>query len=210
MELLALNPLKLPPTETLEFKANSAIADGQIVVQYLCGKDRLIIDLSLSARLGKGLLGNAEVKATSEWKKHDDSPSDWRPKDFVMESQLWGMQKKTSFAIDPGQLDPLSVAYALRGSPMHHQGESRHFKTRDQVRGKTIELFALEKKRESTSLFGSTDLLKLEFREIIDGSNKRPDFWYFWVEATSNVLARIDIGHEKLGNLTFNLIARRD
>lgn len=205
MELLALNPLKLPPTETLEFKASSAIADGQIVVQYLCGKDRLIIDLALSARLGKGLLGNAELKAKSEWQKQVN----WEPKDFVMESQLWGMQKKTSFNVEHGQLDPLSVAYALRCSPIHNEGESRQFKTRDEAREKTIELYALEKKREATSLFGSTDLLKLEFREMNDGTNKRPDFWYFWVEASSNVLARIDIGHEKLGNLTFNLIARR-
>jgi hypothetical protein len=204
LDLLALKPDKLPATEALEFKASSPIADGHVVVQYFCGKDRLIIDLSLSARLGKGLLGHAEVKAKSEWQKKEA----WEPKDFSMESQLWGMQKKTSFSLEAGQLDPLSVSYALRGNPIHNVGESRLFKTRDETREKTIELYALEKKREATDLFGSAELIKLEFRERNDGT-KRPDFWHFWIESDSNILTRIDIGHQKLGNLTFKLVAKR-
>ena len=209
---LVLRPENLPPTETLEFKSNSMIADGRVVIQFLCGKDRLIIDLTLSARLGKGLLGNAEIKAKSEWLKGQD----WEPKAFSMETQLWGMQKKSGFPLGKGILDPLSVSYALRSSPIHQVGEHRVFRTRDENREKTIELYASEKKSEATALFGMTELLKLEFREATqDGKynneskrNQRPDVWAFWIESESNVVTNIDVGHEKLGGLTFSLIER--
>jgi len=199
---LNLIPDKLPLTETLEYNSKALVADGGIVIQYLRGKDKIIIDLALSIRLGKGLLGRAEVKAVSHWHLTER----WTPHQFTIESSLWGINKKSSFDLKYGQLDPLSATYALRCDPISEVGDRRVFITRDEKREKTIELYAIEKRRDAVD--DLKESIKLEFREE-HGSSKRLDQWQFWVEPHTNVLNRIDIGHEKLGNISFYLSSRR-
>ncbi len=204
MERLALIPEKLPESETLEFQAKSAVVDGSVVMQFLKGKNKLLIDLSLSARLGKGLLGHAEAKVTSEWVRDEV----WRPARFSLESSLWGAQKKSQYTLQEGQLDPLSVGFALRNQPIKDLHDKKVFATRDESRVKTVELYATEKKHEENVVLGPVDLLKLEFREQGD-QKKRPDYWAFWVESQQNILTEIQMGHEKLGHLIFKLTNRR-
>lgn len=209
MELLALTPSLLPESETLEFQCKSAIVDGELVVQYVRARDKILIDLSLTAKMGKGMLGRAEAKASSLWQQSGE----WIPQTFSLESSLWGMTKKTSFDLKEGDLDPLAVAFAIRSNPLQNVGETRTFRTRDENKERMIELYSSEKKRESTTILGERDVLKVIFSESSANRNSekvRQDYWGFWVEAETNILVGIDIGHSKLGNISFSLTSRRE
>jgi hypothetical protein len=203
MEPLVLMPDLLAESEALEYKARSGVADGELVVQCLRGKDRLRIDLSLSARIGKGLLGHAEVKARSDWVLK----SQWEPLRFSVETSLWGMRRQSGFELRPGELDPLSAAFALRANPIRNLADTREFLTRDERRAKRIELYAVEKKREANAVLGEIEAIKLGFREK-DREGARPDAWGLWVDSRDNVLVEVEVGHERLGSLRFFLSGR--
>jgi hypothetical protein len=200
--LLKFIPESLPESETLEYRASSAIADGTLVMQFNRGPTRVMIDLSSSVKLGKGLLGKGEIRARSEWQKTD---SHWGSKGFFYESSLWGMHKTAHIDFENDQLDVLSVVYALRAQPIREAGDHIIVVTKDETKTKTIELYGAEKKRDAIPALGDTEVVRIELKEL-ESTKAREAIWKFWMETQANILVKIRVGHQRWGELEFKLV----